>query len=71
MTLPNERYRAIRYAREFLRSLLNPKKTPKVPSDVRRQAYWVLRHFPGEHDMMSVADGDTFEYVKEEVDSDE
>ena len=51
MTLPDERYRAIKYAREFLRELLDPKKTPKVPTSIRRQAYSVLRHFPTEHDM--------------------
>lgn len=70
ITLPDERYRAVRYAREFLRDLLDPKATPKVPSHIRRQAYWVLRHFPGESDMMAVSDGETFEYVKEVKETD-
>lgn len=51
MTMPDERYRAIERAREFLRDLLDPKKTPKVPRHVRQQAYCVLKHFPGEFDM--------------------
>jgi hypothetical protein len=51
MTLPNERTRAIRNARVFLRSLLDPKQTSRVPKEIRRQAYWCLRHFPTEFDM--------------------
>lgn len=56
MTLPDERYRAVRYAREFLYELLDPKKTPKVPKEIRQRAARVLRHFPGEHDMATVAE---------------
>lgn len=54
-TLPDERYRAVKYAREFMRDLLDPKKTPKVPLDVRRRARSVLRHFPGDFDMDQAA----------------
>ena len=46
MTLPDERYRAIIRARDFLRDLLDPKKTPKVPKKIRREAYYALKHFP-------------------------
>lgn len=56
MTLPDERLRAVNAAREFLRDLLDPKATPKVPRAVRQQAYRVLKHFPGEWDMEKVAD---------------
>ena len=56
MTLPNERYRAVRYAREFMRDLLDPKKTPKVPRSVRERAYSTLKHFPGDYDMEMVAE---------------
>jgi hypothetical protein len=48
MTLPDERYRAINRARDFLRDLLDPKKTPKVPKKVRQRAYYALKHFPWE-----------------------
>lgn len=51
MTMPIERGRSIRNARTFLRSLLDPKKTPKVPRKTRMDAYHCLRHFPGELDM--------------------
>lgn len=51
MTLPDERYRAVQYAREFLTLLLDPKATPRVPQEIRERARRVLRHFPLEHDM--------------------
>lgn len=56
MTLPNERYRAVEAAREFLRSLLDPKKTPRISKELRRKAYYVLKHFPANYEMDSVAD---------------
>lgn len=46
MTLPDERTRSVQRTREFLYSLLDPKKTPKVPKSVRKDAYWCLRHYP-------------------------
>lgn len=51
MTIPIERTNAIKYAREFLRDLLDPKKTPKVSSKIRKRALAVLRHFPGDYDL--------------------
>lgn len=57
MTLPNERTRAVHNARRFLRDLLDPKKTPKVPRSIRREAYWILRHFPGDLEMGYACDG--------------
>lgn len=59
MTLPNERLRAINSAREFLRSLLDPKLTPKVPKVVRIEAYYVLKHFPSDYDTERLAKGKT------------
>jgi hypothetical protein len=47
MTLPDERYRAIKYTEQFLTDLLDPKKTPRVPKDIRQRAYSCLRHYPG------------------------
>ena len=47
MTLPDERYRAIKYTEQFLIDLLDPKKTPRVPKDIRQRAYSCLRHYPG------------------------
>jgi len=51
MTLPDERYRAVRYARQFLQELCDPKKTPGVPKIIRSQANSILRHYPGDWDM--------------------
>jgi hypothetical protein len=48
MTLPDERYNALLRSRDFLRDLLDPKKTPRVPKAVRTQAYYCLKHFPWE-----------------------
>lgn len=56
MTLPSEKYYAINWARKFLRSLLIPNETPRVPREIRRQAYSVLKHFPWECDMERIAD---------------
>lgn len=47
MTMPCERTRAVQYTREFLLRLCNPKETPRVPREVRRQASRLLRHYPG------------------------
>lgn len=47
MTLPCERYRALEYTEQFLKDLMDPKKTPRVPKQIRQQAYYCLRHYPG------------------------
>jgi hypothetical protein len=51
MTLPDERFRSVLKTEEFLESLLDPKKTPRVPKDIRQQARWCLRHYPSYHNM--------------------
>jgi hypothetical protein len=62
MTLPYERNMSIENTRNFLRALLDPKQTPKVPRKVRQRAYWCLRHFPNEFDMSQLkSDGKVFE----------
>ena len=52
MTIPDERYSAIQWARDFMRDLLDPKATPRVPKSVRDRARRCLRHFPGKGDML-------------------
>ena len=47
MTLPDERYRALLRAEQFLRDLQDPSKTPRVPKNIRAEARSVLRHYPG------------------------
>jgi hypothetical protein len=54
MTLPDERFRAVRWARSFLQELQDPKKTPGVSQIVRQQALSILRHYPSDQDMMAV-----------------
>ena len=49
MTLPDERYRALRCGHQMLLDLLNPKVTPKVPKYIRQRALSVLRHYPSSY----------------------
>lgn len=49
--MPNERFYAVRNAREFLVELMDPKKTPRVPKEIRLKAYYAIKHFPGEYHM--------------------
>jgi hypothetical protein len=55
MTLPDERYRAVKWAEEFLLELTDPKKTPRISKDIRRRAWSILRHYPNTYDMQVVA----------------
>ena len=54
MTLPVERYSAVNDTREFLYSLIDPKKTPRIPKEVRTSAYHLLKHYPTGYDMDNV-----------------
>ena len=52
MTLPDERYRAVMWARRFLQEISHDrKKYPRIPKSVRQEAYSILRHFPDGWDM--------------------
>lgn len=55
MTLPDERYRAVKWTEDFLKDLLDPKKTPRVPKHIRQRAYSCLRHYPSRYEMDVVA----------------
>jgi hypothetical protein len=58
VTIASERTRAVNYTYEFLRDLIDPKKTPRVPKEVRRRASSLLRHYPSRLDMeMAVEEG--------------
>lgn len=46
MSLRMEQYWSLQQTREFLVDLLDPKKTPRVPKDVRQRARRCLKHFP-------------------------
>ena len=66
LTIPSERSNSLRMTREFLRNLLDPKKTPRIAKKIRTDAYWCLRHFPADHDINYAADGapDTFGHIE-------
>lgn len=51
MTLPDERYRAIKWTEEFLKDLCDRSKTPRVPKAVREHARRLLRHYPSKWDL--------------------
>ena len=55
MTMPNERRWAIKNTEIFLRDLMDPKKTPRVPKSIRKEAYRCLRHYPGDYYMDEAA----------------
>jgi hypothetical protein len=54
MTLPDERYRAVKYAALFL-SRLAGGEYPRVPKAVREEARAVLRHYPLDWDLQRAA----------------
>jgi len=55
MTLPDERFRATSRTRDFLLELCTPSATPRVPSHIRDRARVLLKHFPTDLDLDSVA----------------
>ena len=56
LTMPNERRQAVNRTKQFLVDLMDPKKTPRVPRNVREQAYRCLKHYPGDWDMEQAAE---------------
>lgn len=55
MTLPFERTNAVKRTERFLMDLLDPKKTPRIPKQIRREAGSLLKHFPSRFDMEVVS----------------
>lgn len=68
MTLPDERYRAVKWAESFL-SRLASGEYPRVPRAVRDEARSILRHYPGGWDMHRAAQGapDVFQEQMEDL----
>ena len=56
MTLPDERYLAIKHGKKLLEELCDPGKTPRVPSIVRDRARTALKHFPNDWDIDIIAE---------------
>lgn len=55
VTLPHERYRAIKQGKKLLEELCDPGKTPRVPSIVRDRARGALRHYPNDWEIDQLA----------------
>lgn len=52
MTLPDERYRSVMWAKQFIEGIAYDKeKYPRISKTVRGEAHSILRHFPSEWDM--------------------
>jgi hypothetical protein len=56
VTLPDERYRAVKWAQGFL-SRLAGGQYARVPKAVRDEARSILRHYPSDWDMNRAAEG--------------
>ena len=57
MTLPDERYRAVKWAEGFLKRLAGGDiDIPRVPKAVRDEARSILRHYPSDYDMNRAAE---------------
>jgi hypothetical protein len=69
MTLPDERYRAVKMAEQLLKDLCDSSKTPKVPKIIRQRASGCLRHYPSTWDLdrASTAAPDVFQPQMEPV----
>ena len=68
MTLPDERYRAVKFAEQFLSRLAGGEYL-RVPKAVRVEARSILRHYPSEYDMNRAARGapDVFQERMEDL----
>jgi hypothetical protein len=56
MTLPDERYRALKQGKKLLEELCDPGRTPRVPSLVRDRARGALRHYPSDYELERMAE---------------
>ena len=54
--MPDERFRAVLYAEEFLRALSDSNITKRVPKEIRQRARGILRHYPNTWDMQQAAE---------------
>ena len=64
MTLPDERYRAVQHAQQFLARLAGG-EYPRVPKAVREEARSILRHYPLDWDLQRAAEAAPDVFQKE------
>lgn len=55
MTMPDERYRAMVEGLKLIEDLLIPHATPRVPTNIRERARWIMRHHPSTYDLTQLA----------------
>lgn len=55
MTMPYERKNAVERTEDFLFRLIDPKQTPRIPSEIRREARALLKHYPAKFYMEQTA----------------
>jgi len=69
MTMPDERYRAVLQAEEFLRALSFSQATKRIPLEIRQRARGILRHYPSVWDLDQAARAcpDVFQERMEDV----
>jgi hypothetical protein len=46
MSVPSEMIRSVQTTGQFLKALLDMHITPRVPYEIRKEAYRLLRHYP-------------------------
>lgn len=63
MTLPDERYRAVRHTELFLQRLAGGQYA-RVPKAVREEARALLRHYPGTWDLDRAAESAPHVFVR-------
>jgi hypothetical protein len=71
VTLPIERTYALVNTRNFLRRLLSREETPRVPKDIRREAKYLLKHYPWDSEIKRAAlkCPQVFGYIDKEIES--
>lgn len=57
MTMPDERARAVVETSQFLQEL---SRNPDLPSDIRKQAKGLLRHYPEKRDVKLIAELESY-----------
>jgi hypothetical protein len=55
MTTPYERHRSLVQSRKLLEELCDPGRTPRVPGIIRDRARGILRHYPSDWDLDTMA----------------
>lgn len=54
--IPEEEYHSLKETYKFLCDLIDPKKYPRIPKQIRTNASYCLRHYPIRQDLKDIAD---------------